>query len=196
MRDLNSDDQAVLVYLILILLVVGGSMIISTRGQLNKTLQQAAIWGLISVGAIGAYSLKDRIESSLYPERALISERGTVSFNRARDGHFYAELEVNGKKVEFVIDTGATDIVLTEKDAEYLGYPVGDLIYSGRASTANGVVPMARITLDSIILGRFADRNIRATVNGGELDTSLLGMRYLERFRKIEIAGSRLTLTR
>jgi aspartyl protease family protein len=86
--------------------------------------------------------------------------------------------------------------VLTEKDAEHLGYPVRDLIYSGRASTANGVVAMARITLDSMVLGRFTDRNILATVNGGELDTSLLGMRYLERFRKIEIAGSRLTLTR
>jgi len=196
MRDLSSDDQAVLVYLVLILLVVGGSMIISSRRQLNRTLQQAAIWGLIFVGAIGAYSLRDRIEQSLYPERALVSEQGTVSFNRARDGHFYAELNVNGKNIEFVIDTGATDIVLTQKDAEKLGFPVGDLIYSGRASTANGVVPMARITLDNILLGRFVDRNIRATVNGGALDTSLLGMRYLERFRKIEIAGSRLTLIR
>lgn len=196
MQDLNSDDQAVLVYLILILIIVGGSMAISSRGQLNRTLQQISIWGLIFVGAIGAYSLRDRIEASLYPERAMISERGTISFNRARDGHFYAEVEVNGKKIEFVIDTGASEIVLTEKDAEILGYPVRDLIYSGRASTANGVVPIARITLNKITLGRFTDRNVAATVNGGELDTSLLGMRYLERFRKIEIAGSRLTLTR
>ena len=196
MQDLNSDDQAVLVYLILILIVVGGSMVISSRGQLNKTLQQIAIWGLIFVGAVGAYSLKDRVEASLYPERAIISERGTVVFNRARDGHFYAEVEVNGKKIEFVIDTGASEIVLSERDAETLGYPVSDLIYSGRANTANGVVPIARITLDKITLGRFTDRGVTATVNGGELDTSLLGMRYLERFRKIEIAGSRLTLTR
>lgn len=196
MHNLNNDDIAILVYLILILLVVGGSMVISTRGQLNKTLQHIAIWGLIFIGAVGAYSLRDRIEASLYPERALISERGTVTFNRARDGHFYAELEVNNKKIEFVIDTGATDIVLTEADAEYLGYPVKDLIYSGRANTANGVVPMARITLESLRLGRFADFSLPATVNGGELQTSLLGMRYLERFRKIEISGSRLTLTR
>jgi len=196
MRNLDSGDQAVLVYLILILLVVGGSMIISSRGQLNKTLQQAAIWGLIFVGAVGAYSLRDRIEASLYPERAIVSAQGTVSFNRARDGHFYAEVEVNGEKIEFVIDTGASDIVLSEQDAETLGYPVGDLIYSGRASTANGVVPIARITLDKITLGRFSDRGISATVNGGELETSLLGMRYLQRFRKIEITGSRLTLTR
>ncbi len=196
MRDLSGDDQAVLVYLILILLVLVGSMIISTRGQLNKTLQQMAIWALIFVGAIGAYSLRDRIETSLYPERAVVTQFGTVSFNRARDGHFYAEVEVNGKKIEFVIDTGASDIVLSEKDAEYLGYPIETLIYSGRASTANGVVPMARITLDTLTLGRFTDRNLRATVNGGELDTSLLGMRYLERFSKIEIARGRLTLTR
>lgn len=196
MRDLSGDDQAVLVYLVLILLVVGGSMVISSRGQLNRTLQQLSIWGLIFVGAVGAYSLKDRIEASLYPERAMISERGTVSFNRARDGHFYAEIEVNGKKIEFVIDTGATEIVLSERDATILGYTISDLIYSGRANTANGVVPIARVTLDKITLGRFTDRNITATVNGGELDTSLLGMRYLERFRKIEIVGSRLTLTR
>ncbi len=196
MRDLTSDDQAVLVYLILLLLVVGGSMVISSRGQLNKTLQQFAIWGLIFVGAIGAYSLRDKVEATLYPERALISERGTVSFSRARDGHFYAEVEVNGQNITFIVDTGASEIVLTEQDAEKLGYPVADLIYSGRASTANGVVPIARITLNSITLGRFTDRNITATVNGGELETSLLGMRYLKRFRKIEIAGTRLTLTR
>jgi aspartyl protease family protein len=196
MRNLESGDQAVLVYLILTLLVVGGSMIISSRSRLNKTLQQAAIWGLIFVGAIGAYSLRDRIESALYPDRAMISEQGTVSFNRARDGHFYAELHVNGKPIEFVIDTGASDIVLSPKDAEFLGYPVSDLTYSGHANTANGVVPMARITLDSITLGRFTDHSIPATVNGGELETSLLGMHYLKRFRKIEIAGSRLTLTR
>ncbi len=196
MRDLSGDDQAVLVYLILILLVLVGSMIISTRGQLNKTLQQMAIWALIFVGAIGAYSLRDQIEAALYPERAVVNQFGTVSFNRARDGHFYAEVEVNGKKIEFVIDTGASDIVLSEQDAEYLGYPVETLIYSGRASTANGVVPMARITLDTLTLGRFTDRNLRATVNGGELETSLLGMRYLERYSKIEISGGRLTLTR
>lgn len=196
MEDLSGNDQAVVVYLVLLLLIVGGSMIISSRKQINKTLQQASIWLLIFVGLIGAYSLRDRIEATLYPERALISETGTVSFSRARDGHFYAELEVNGQKVEFVIDTGATDIVLSEADAEKLGYSLSELIFSGRASTANGVVPIARITLDSMRLGRFTDRNIRATVNGGELDTSLLGMRYLGRYQKIEIVGSTMTLTR
>ena len=196
MKDLSNDDLAVLVYLVLLLIIIGGSMVISSRRQLNKTLQQGALWALIFVGVVGAYSLRDRLEASFYPERPFIIDRGTVSFNRARDGHFYAELDVNGQKIEFVIDTGATDIVLSEQDAVTLGYPISELIYSGRASTANGAVPIARIKLDSVVLGRFVDQNIPATVNGGELATSLLGMRYLGRFSKIEIVGSRLTLTR
>ena len=196
MRDLTGDDYAVLTYLVLLLLVVGGSMVVSSRGQINKTLQHVAIWGLIFVGMVGAYGLRDQIEASLYPERPVMLELGTVSFNRARDGHFYAELEINGKKIDFVIDTGATDIVLSEADAESLGFNINELNYSGRASTANGVVPIARVNLDKIVLGRFSDRNIRASVNSGELETSLLGMRYLGRYRKIEIAGSTMTLTR
>ncbi len=196
MQDLAGDEQAILAYLVLLLLIIGGSMVISSRAQMNRSLQQLAIWGLIIVGLIAAYSLRDKIETTLYPERPILSERGTVSFNRARDGHFYAELLVNGKKIEFVIDTGATDIVLTESDAARLGYRAEDLVFSGQASTANGIVLTARIQLDTISLGRFTDRNLNASVNGGELDTSLLGMRYLGLFRKIEIEGSRMTLTR
>ncbi len=103
---------------------------------------------------------------------------------------------MNGETIEFVVDTGATDIVLNEADAVRLGFNMSDLVYSGRASTANGVVPIARVRLETITLGRFTDRNIGASVNGAELEYSLLGMRYLGRFRKIEIAGSTMTLTR
>ncbi len=196
MQDLSGDDQAVMAYLILLLLVVGGSMLISNRSQINRSLQQIAIWGLIIVGMVGAYSLRDRIEASLYPERPILSERGTISFLRARDGHFYAELLVNGQKMEFVIDTGATDIVLSEADAARLGFRTEDLVFSGQATTANGIVQTARVKLDSLTLGRYTDRNINASVNGGELETSLLGMRYLGLYRKIEIEGRRMTLTR
>lgn len=196
MRDLNGDDQATLVYLVLLLVVIGGSMLIGSRKHLNATLQQMALWALIFVGAIGAYSVRDQIEAQLYPSRPQIMNVGTVSFNRARDGHFYAELLVNGAKIEFVIDTGASDIVLNRADAQRVGLAPDSLRFSGRANTANGVVNTAPIRLNEIVLGRFTDRNIRASVNSGDLDTSLLGMHYLGLFRKIEISGGRMTLTR
>ncbi len=196
MRELSGDDQAALVYLVLLLVVVGGSMLIGTRKQLNTSLQQLVIWGLIFIGAIGAYSIRDQITAQLYPSHPRLMDQGTVAFNRARDGHFYADVEVNGKRITFVVDTGASDIVLNYADAQKVGIDLDRLVYTDQANTANGLVPIAHTQLDSVVLGRFIDRNILATVNGGELDTSLLGMRYLRRFRSIEITGGRMILTR
>ena len=65
-----------------------------------------------------------------------------------------------------------------------------------RATTANGEVSMAPVRLDKIAVGAFQDRNVRAVVNGGDLETSLLGMSYLNLFSSIEITQDRMTLTR
>ena len=59
-----------------------------------------------------------------------------------------------------------------------------------------GIVRTARARLDELALGGFSDRNVAVLVNEGAMDTSLLGMSYLRRFQKIEIADDRLLLTR
>ena len=196
MRDLSSNDQATLVYLILLLIVIGGSMLIGSRRQLNRTLQQISIWVLIFVGLLGAYSMRDQIEQQLFPSRPQLLDSGSVAINRAWDGHFYVELQINNKTVEFVVDTGATNIVLRREDAEKIGIDLNTLNFSERASTANGIVATAPVTLRAVSLGRFIDSNLRASVNGGELDKSLLGMEYLDRFSKIEITQGRMLLIR
>ena len=98
--------------------------------------------------------------------------------------------------VDFVVDTGATDIVLTRADAARVGIDPATLRYDGRASTANGIVRSARVRLDSFRLGGVLDRDVTAVVNEGEMETSLLGMRYLQRFERLEIADNRLVLER
>jgi len=196
MRDLSGDDQATVVYLVLLLIVIGGSMLIGSRRQLNRTLQQFGIWVLIFIGLLGAYSVRDQIEQQLFPSRPQIQDLGTVAINRAFDGHFYVEVQVNNQTIEFVVDTGATNIVLNREDAEKIGFDLTKLDFSQRARTANGIVATAPVRLDTISLGRFNDRNLRASVNDGELDTSLLGMAYLERFSKIEITRNRMLLIR
>ena len=103
---------------------------------------------------------------------------------------------MNGTPVRFVIDTGASDMVLSNADARAVGLDTDRLAYLGRAQTANGTVPIARVTLDSVALGDVTDRNVGASVNGGEMFGSLLGMSYLERFGRIEIANGRLILER
>ncbi len=196
MRDPNGYNEATLIYLILLLIIIGGAMAIGSKQQLNRTLQQMAIWGLIFIGMIGAYSMRDQLEEQLFPARPLMVDRGTVAVNRAWDGHFYIDILVNGKTIEFVVDTGASSIVLTKRDAASIGINLDTLDFSGRARTANGIVSTASVQLQSMDLGRFKDRNLRASVNGGELDTSLLGMDYLKRFSKIEITQNQLLLIR
>jgi aspartyl protease family protein len=98
--------------------------------------------------------------------------------------------------VQFVIDTGATDIVLSHSDAQRVGLQLENLAYVGRAMTANGEVRTAPVRLDSIALGPVKDTHIPAWVNQGEMGHSLLGMSYLQRWSKIEIGGGALVLTR
>ena len=105
-------------------------------------------------------------------------------------------LQVNGTPVQFVVDTGATDIVLSQKDAERVGIETDSLPYLGTANTANGRVQTARVRLEEVALGDIRDTNVAAVVNGGEMQGSLLGMAYLNRFAEVTFGGGKMILTR
>ncbi|MCE8471200.1 TIGR02281 family clan AA aspartic protease, partial [Rhodovulum sulfidophilum] len=119
-----------------------------------------------------------------------------IEVPRAPDGHYYMTVEVNGTPLHFVVDTGATDVVLTRKDAARVGLDPEDLQYFGEAHTANGTVRTAPVRLDTVAIGPIVDRNLRAFVNAGEMHDSLLGMAYLNRFERIEFVRDRMILTR
>lgn len=117
-----------------------------------------------------------------------------VELRRSFDGHFYSDVSVNGAKVRFVVDSGATVVILTQEDARKIGLDPDSLSYTGRARTANGEVRMAPVTLDEMTLEGVTMRNVRAAVNGGRLDTSLLGMSFLRRLDSIEMKGNKMVL--
>ena len=87
-------------------------------------------------------------------------------------------------------------MVLTLQDAERAGVELEDASFFGRANTANGQVRVAPVTLDAVTLGEVTDRGVRASVNEGDMDASLLGMSYLQRFDRIEISNGKLVLVR
>ncbi len=195
---MDIDDPAHLIYLLLLLAFIAGSYGIARRPRLAQTAAQAGVWFVIFVGGYLAFDNWDIIERATNPRQAILTtDTGTiVDVPRRRDGHYYMELEVNGTPLQFVVDTGATHMVLSQADAMAVGIAPEDLVFTGRARTANGMVRTADVRLATVGLGEISDRDVRAIVNEGQLDTSLLGMSYLQKFGKIEIERDRLRLIR
>lgn len=189
-------DTGNLIYLIVLLVMVGGWFFMQSREGLNKTLQYAAVWAMIFIGGAAAVGLWQDISRTARAPQISVSGSDQIIVPRARDGHYYLTAQVNDANIRFVVDTGATDMVLTQKDAARAGIDPDGLAYLGRANTANGEVRTAFVRLDNVRLGQVSDRDVPAVVNEGQMKQSLLGMGYLQRWGRIEITGGELILTR
>lgn len=191
---MDGETTGRLFYLVLLLLAVGGYVIVEFRHRMGQTLRTAAAWGLIFVGVMAGYGLWNDLKTDLAPQQ-MISDAGEIVIPRAEDGHYYITLTVNGTPIEFMADTGATNMVLSQDDARRLGIDLDSLVYLGRAQTANGTVATARVELPQVELGPYRDTDFAAWVNQGEMEMSLLGMEYLSLYR-VEIAGQEMVLRR
>ncbi len=192
---MTADNFASLAYLVLLGAVIGGWFLVQNRDRLGQVAQQAAVWTLIFLGAIAAIGLWSDIRDTAIPRQTMIGE-ARIEVPQARDGHYYLTLEVNDAPINFVVDTGASDMVLGRADARRAGIDPESLNYFGSAMTANGPVKTARVRLDSVALGDIEDEGLTAVVTDGDLDGSLLGMGYLRLFGRLEIADRKLILTR
>jgi clan AA aspartic protease (TIGR02281 family) len=109
-------------------------------------------------------------------------------------GHFMVDAVVNGEPVAFMVDTGASHVVLTLQDARKLGFSASGLDFTHQFQSANGVVRAAPVELREFRVGQLQLYDLEAFVNGGPLPISLLGMSFLERLRSYEVARGRLVL--
>ena len=198
MGDFDGDQIGRLVYLVLLGTVLVGYALVARRQQLGAMLRSLILWGLIITGVAAAWGLWDGMQRP--GSTQMVASGQALELRRGRDGHFRMDLEITARpggpaqRVNFIVDTGASDLVLSPQDAQKLGFGPGDLAFLGTARTANGTVRTARVTLHQVAAGGALHRNVRALVNEGELHVSLLGMAYLSRFSRIEIAGDRLRL--
>ncbi|HZQ12900.1 MAG TPA: TIGR02281 family clan AA aspartic protease [Pseudolabrys sp.] len=112
-----------------------------------------------------------------------------------RDGHFRADARVDGGHVQFMVDTGATLVALRETDAAMAGIRPMPRDYTATVSTANGTIKAARAKLDRIEVGDITVFDVPALVLPDEaLAQSLLGMAFLSRLHRYEVADGRLLL--
>jgi aspartyl protease family protein len=193
---MNGDDLGRAAYLVLLLVAVGGWMVAANRNQLGRMVQQAAVWGFIFLGVIAAVGLWSDIRDDVAPRAAVMDQGARIEIPLGPDGHYHLTLGLNGAPVDFIVDTGASDMVLSRSDARRAGLQPDGLAFTGQAVTANGVVRTARVRIGEVALGEVTERDVPASVTDGEMEGSLLGMTYLRRFARIEIAGNRMILER
>jgi aspartyl protease family protein len=129
-----------------------------------------------------------------YRAAAPVSGRQSVTLAADPRGHFFSEGAINGNPVRFLVDTGATTVALPASDALRLGidYRKGQVGYS---NTANGVVQVYRVMLDTVRLGSIQLTGVEAAVIEQGLSVALLGMSFLNRV-EMQRDGQTMVLTR
>lgn len=187
-----------ILYMLMWLVLIGGGWRLR-RLNLSKSLEYAVIWLAVIVLLVTAYSFHggvayNRFVAELLPDRVQVGAGGTLSVRASQDGHFHIEADVNGVPVGFMVDTGASDIVLSPRDAQRAGFPVETLNYSRTYRTANGMVSGAPVMIDTLAVGPVTLRHVPASVNGAAMDESLLGMSFLNRLKGYSVDGDTLTL--
>lgn len=111
------------------------------------------------------------------------------------DGHYWARALVNRKaSVDFMVDTGASTVAITQEDAQKMGFRPRDLTYDIRINTAGGETYGAAVVIDSIRIGTVEVKNVRGVVMKDVLTQSLLGMSFLRELYSYEFRSDRLII--
>ena len=153
---------------------------------------------VVLVGALVGFMLPSgpAAEATKAPAAASAPAHGEESYetllNREPDGHFYAQGQVNGESVRFLIDTGASGVALTREDAERLGIELDPEKLQVVGSGASGPVHGQIVELDSVSLDGKEARNLTGAVLEG-LEVSLLGQSYLGQYA-MEVRGDTMRL--
>jgi clan AA aspartic protease (TIGR02281 family) len=136
-------------------------------------------------------------QSAMPPVRPeTMAETHKVTLDANVYGHFTVAADINGMPVELMTDTGATYVALSYETVLSLGFLPEDLHFTSQSDTANGVAMVAPIILDEIRIGGIVVRDVHAVVTEpGKLNQNLLGMSFINRLSRFEVARRKLTLT-
>ena len=187
-----------LVYLLTFLLVGGSGMVLAIRRRPLQHLRAGAVWLGLGLALVLGYSFRDEIEArlkgELVPAAGTQQADGSVTYRAGGDGYFHVEGRVNGTRIRFLVDTGASDVVLSPADARRLGLDVERLAFTQVTETANGPGRSAPVTLREVEVGGLRVADVPASVNQADMSESLLGMSFLRRIGGFQVSGDRLTL--
>ena len=195
---MSGDDVVRLVSTGLLLVLVGSSLV-ARRLDAGQTIKMMLAWSAIFAAAFVLFLFRDEGRAIWDRARADIAgSRGTVSGATLRlpmrdDGHFWVAGTVNGRTVEFLIDSGATTTALGRDLAVAADVEINEN-FPISIDTANGAVTASRARVRDLTIGSIRQENAAVVVSKAFGDTNVLGMNFLSRLKSWRVEGRTLIL--
>lgn len=168
-----------------------------SNGQLGEDILQTLnpSHGIIRKSAPEEPTTKQQAHTQSPAPIRVLRGNETISFKKSMDGHFYIPLRAGDKTMKFLLDTGATRVIISESDARKIGVDMTSLEYKYPVHTANGIIQTAFVTLSHMTLGSLTITNVAAAVAKGEGIPPILGMSFLDRVPSWTMRGDHLIFT-
>lgn len=186
--------------------VVLAAGILGSGIRLGDFARNMAVWAVIILSLVAGYQYRfelqdvaSRVTAGLIPGSPISARDAdgalTVRLTKSANGHFEATGLVNDARVHFLVDTGASAVVLSQEDAKAAGINTQLLNFTVPIMTANGAAHAAAIRLATLKIGEITRHDVRALVSKEGLMTgSLLGMEFLETLSGFTVRGDQLVL--
>ena len=193
MFNLTQGEWTNLIYSILLLSMMISSMFIRSTTDNGKKFKNLAIW--LTIILVVALLYNNRfLFKNFVPYQAYDTGNNELKITKSNDNHFYIAMNIDNKKVLFLIDTGATTTTLTLNDAKKLGIDIDRLNFNIPLNTANGVSFGASTEVYNIKIGDFTIDSMWVIVSKDLDGKSLLGMNFLNKLNGYDIRQDKMTL--
>lgn len=192
-------QTAEFIYLIAVLVLVVSALMVR-KVPIGRGLKMFAGWVIIFAAAFVAFALKDdiialgkRVAEAGSGAPQIVREGETLRVRQAYDGHFWVDAEVNGEKVRFLIDSGATTTSISTETARRAGIEAGGG-FPTLVRTANGVVSVRRGRAERVEVGTIVRRDLGVHISEAFGDMNVLGMNFLSSLSGWGVEGQWLIL--
>jgi aspartyl protease family protein len=195
------DDWTDIAYGLGVVVLVTAGISRIRREAIGQHLRYAAIWAaIVAVVALGfAYRAEfadvgNHLKIAFSGGSPVAVGEHELAIPQDESGAYVVIAKVNGQRVLFMVDTGATETVLSPDDARRIGVNVEALSFDREAETANGVGYGAHYAAETLEVGGLRLDGFKMVVNQAPMSTSLLGMSFLNRLESFQFGRGKLTL--
>lgn len=195
--SLNEHERMHFIYLVLLIVLLAIRIFRNSTYGILRALKMSIMWLVILMSLLVLYHYRSAaysiLKAQLFPSSPTLQYGDTaIEVHRAMNGHFMLDARVNGIPVRFMIDTGASDVVIPYSLALKAGLKPHEILFTDSIITANGRAFAAKGYVD-LEISNLAFRAVPVLITEQE-DTMLLGMSLLNKFKSINISEDALIM--